>query len=179
MEARLPIVRAFTLVELLAVILVATLLLAAAVPAFDGLAARRTLDGIERGFFVSLANAKQAAVTRNERVSLCPTRDGRRCLPRGHWHRGWMTFVDTDADRKPDADEPVLERHGALDSRVRLSSSRYRRVITFFPSGTAGGSNATFTLCLRDEPARPRAVVLSRLGRIRTGEGEANDCAPR
>ena len=179
MEARRSRATGFTLVELLAVLLVSAVLLAAAVPAFEGLAQRKQLTGVQRIFFSSLANAKQAAVTRNARVALCPTRHGRRCLPHGHWHKGWVTFVDLDADRAIDAREPVLERRKPLDGRVRLVSSRYRRVITFFPEGTAGGSNATFTLCLPGPPTRARAVVLSRLGRIRMDEGDPADCRGR
>lgn len=169
----------FTLVELLAVLLVSAVLLAAAVPAFEGLAKRQHLTGIQRVFFSSLANAKQAAVTRNERVALCPTKNGRQCLPHGRWHEGWITFVDADADRQPDRDEPVLERQSGLDGNATLTSSRYRRVITFFPSGTAGGSNATFTLCSPDRQTSARAIVLSRLGRIRMDEGDRADCRGR
>lgn len=168
--------RGFTLMELLMTLVVLTVLVAATVPAFDGLTDRKHLSGAQRLFFTTLAQAKQAAVTRNRRVSLCPSRDGVSCLPMGHWHRGWLVFVDADADREPDADEPVLERRGPLDSAVRLVSSRYRRVITFQPTGTAGGSNATFTLCPRDNVDQARAVVLSLLGRIRMEDGDPGEC---
>lgn len=165
-----------TLVELIAALLIITILLAAAVPAFDGMMRRHRLDGLQQNFMVSLANAKQAAVTRQETVALCPTQNGRQCLPQGHWHRGWMTFVDSDDDGRPDRSEPVLEKRGALEQPVRLTSSRFRRVIRFHPTGTAGGSNATFTLCLPDHADEARAVVLSWLGRIRLDDGERSDC---
>lgn len=176
MDAPRGVSDGLTLVELLGALVVISVLLAAAIPAFDKLTERKTLTGVERTFFVSLANAKQAAVTRNRRVSLCPTYNGSACLGQGRWHRGWMTFVDTDADRRPDPGEPVLERHGPLRDGVRLTSSRYRRIITFQPEGTAGGSNATFTLCLDGSPTNVRAIVLSRLGRIRLDKGDPEDC---
>jgi len=176
MDARIPGQRGFTLVELLVVLVLIAVVLAGAVPAIDGLVREKRADGIERVFFTSLARAKQAAVTRRQRVALCPSRNGRACLPKGLWHQGWIMFVDADADRRPDPNESILERQGKLPDAVSLVSSRYRRVITFQPTGTAGGSNATFTLCTGGDPGSARAVVLSRLGRIRRAEADLSRC---
>lgn len=174
MEAAERTQTGFTLVELMSAIAVATLLVAAALPAFDELQREQVLRGVQHEFLATLHYAKQAAVTSNRRVSLCPSADGAKCLKAGTWHRGWMVFVDRDADRSPDPGEPVLSRQGGLDQALTLTSSRYRRIITFQPTGTAGGSNATFTVCAGTE--RAAAVVLSRLGRIRLDEGDTDDC---
>lgn len=166
----------FTLVELLITITVASLLIAAALPAFDGLRREQMLRGAQHEFLATLHHAKQAAITKNRRVSLCPSADGAQCLKKGSWHRGWLIFVDRDADRSPDPGEPVLSQQGGLDQALTLTSSRYRRIITFQPTGTAGGSNATFTVCTGKKPAQAAAIVLSRLGRIRLDEGDADAC---
>lgn len=164
----------FTLVELMIAIAVATMLVAAALPAFDEIRQEQVLHGVQHEFLATLHHAKQAAITSNRRVSLCPSTDGANCLKTGTWHRGWMVFVDRNADRSPDPGEPVLSRQSGLHQALTLTSSRYRRIITFQPTGTAGGSNATFTICAGTE--RAAAVVLSRLGRIRLEEGDADDC---
>ncbi len=161
--------------ELMITITVAALLVATALPVFDGLRREQMLRGAQHEFLATLHHAKQAAITRNQRVSLCPSTDGRHCLRKGDWHRGWLAFVDRDRDRSPDSGEPVLSRQAGLEQPLTLTSSRYRRIITFQPTGTAGGSNATFTICAGTQPA---AVVLSRLGRIRLDDGDPGKCPP-
>lgn len=176
MDATTSRIRGVTLIELIIGLTVAVLLLAAALPAFNGLHQKHKLQGVQHEFLATLHHAKQAAIARNQRVSLCPTANGRQCLGNGHWHRGWLVFVDRDADRNPDPGEPVVSRKTGLEQGMTLTSSRYRRVITFQPTGTAGGSNATFTVCTGDDPGRAAAVVLSRLGRIRLDEGDTDEC---
>lgn len=176
MDAKQDQERGLTLIELIIGLTVAALLLAAALPAFNGLHQKHRLRGAQHEFLATLHHARQAAVARNRRVSLCPSADGAQCLDRGHWHRGWVVFVDRDADRSPDPGEPVVSRQTGLEQGLALTSSRYRRVITFQPTGTAGGSNATFTVCTGEDPRRVAAVVLSRLGRIRLDEGDTDEC---
>lgn len=176
MDAAKGPIRGVTLIELIIGLTVAVLLLAAALPAFNGLHQKHELRGVQHEFLATLHHAKQAAIARNRRVSLCPSVNGKQCLGNGHWHRGWLVFVDRDADRTPDPGEPVVSRQTGLEQGLTLTSSRYRRVITFQPTGTAGGSNATFTVCTRDDPGRAAAVVLSRLGRIRLDEGDIDRC---
>lgn len=168
--------RAFTLIELMIGLAVTAVLLAMAIPAFQGLRQEQMLRGAQSEFLTALHHARQAAITRNHRVSLCPSPGGRDCLAKGTWHRGWLIFQDLDADRVPDPGEPVIARHGALERPLSLTSSRYRRVITFQPTGTAGGSNATFTVCAGPDAERAATVVLSRLGRIRLDEGDGENC---
>lgn len=162
--------------ELMIVVAVAALLTAAALPAFDGLRREQVLRGVQHEFLVTLQSARQAAITRNRRVTLCPSADGRRCLGQGNWHRGWVVFVDLDGDRSPGPGEPILSRRTGLDKPLTLTSSRYRRIISFQPTGTAGGSNATFTVCIGPDAERAAAVVLSRLGRVRLDEGDTGRC---
>lgn len=176
MDATKDRIRGVTLIELIIGLTVAVVLLAAALPAFNGLHQKHRLRGVQHEFLATLHHAKQAAITRNRRVSLCPTANGSQCLGNGHWHRGWLVFVDLDADRSPDPGEPVVSRQTGLEQGLTLTSSRYRRVITFQPTGTAGGSNATFTVCTGRDPDRAAAVVLSRLGRIRLDEGDTDEC---
>lgn len=168
--------RAFTLMELMIAVAVMILLVATALPAFNGLRQEQMVRGAQHEFLATLHLAKQAAVARNRRVSLCPSAGGRGCLGSGSWHRGWLVFVDRNGDRSPDPGETVLSRKQGLAKALTLTSSRYRRVITFQPTGTAGGSNATFTVCTPGKDRRAASVVLSRLGRIRLEEGDTNAC---
>lgn len=170
--------RGVTLIELVVTLAIVTVLLISLVPAFHHLEQRRRVAGVSSQFRSALALTRQAAIEQGHRVTLCPSADGSSCLPDGDWHRGWMVFADLDRDREHDPGEPVVARHGRL-KRVTLTSSRWRRRISFKPLGTAGGSNATFTLCAHGG-ADPRAIVLSRLGRTRVsgsrpGGGEL-DC---
>lgn len=169
----------FTLAELLIVMALVAIVAAGALPAFNGLVERKRLTGAQHEFIGALAHMRQAAIARSRPVTLCPSRDGRTCLSRGQWHEGWISFPDRDGDRDRDAGEAILQDNRGLDG-VTLTSSKYRRRVTFQPTGTAGGSNATFTLCVHGNPEKSHAVILSRLGRARVADtgpgGRALNC---
>lgn len=158
--------RGFTLMELLIAVALLAILVTGVIPGFAALLERERITGAEHQFIAALNHTKQLAITHNRDATLCPSADGTRCLPRGRWHEGWIAFLDLDEDRERDAGEPILLENDGLE-HVTLTSSKWRRRITFQSTGTAGGSNATFTLCHGD---LKRAVILSRLGRTRVSE---------
>lgn len=166
--------RGFTLLELLIALAVSAILMTSALPSLSGLIQRNRLETARHAFITALAFAKTEAIKRNTDVSLCPSRDGAHCLPTGDWQYGWIAFEDRDENREPESGEPILRRHGPLTSGITLISSNSRRVITFQPLGTAGGSNATFIFCDQHADITPLKAVLSIAGRVRWQA--ASDC---
>lgn len=148
--------RAFTLLELAVVSTILAVAAALAVPALADAIAQARLRSAADTLADDLASARRAALTRGGGVTICPSRDGRQCTPRGRWHQGW-------AIRHGGV---VLSAHDALPRQLASHSSDARDRITFDAGGRAPGANATITLCVWKRPASAVSVVNSAAGRI-------------
>ena len=134
MTARRRSEKGLTLVEFLIVLALIALLAGVAVPGLGDLLARSRVKATAGRFMTHVNLARTQAIMRSQRVVLCPSSDGSNCLPDGHWHRGWLVFVDRDGDREHAADEELLQITGAAE-QVRLVTSRMRRRLVFQPTG--------------------------------------------
>lgn len=164
--------RGFTLTELLITLAIAGILAMIGAPAMGSLLARTQDASIESSIAGGLRNARNAAVMHNARVVVCPSPDGRRCRPDGDWQHGWLIAQDTDHDGQPDAGQPIIDVQAAMPEGTRLITSVGRTRIDFQPSGSAGGSNVTFTICHARERSG-RAVVVANSGRVRVASADA------
>lgn len=163
----------FTLAELLITLTIGAVLAGAAIPAFSHLIAADRIKTAVDTFISHVQLARFEAITRDQRVTLCPSGDAMNCLTTPDWHRGLLLFVDLDRDREHDAGEPVLRVSSALDGTVTLTSSTARKRIVYEADGTAlGGSNGTFRFCDSSGEAEPRTVIISLAGRLRTATTE-------
>ncbi len=171
-----------TLIELLAALAIAMIVVTIGVPSFRWLTVETRMATAVNALVHDLALARSAAVTRSRTVVLCPSADGTRCLAAPHWHRGWIVFVDADRDRRRRATEPLLRTHGPLAHGLSAVSPRARRRIVYRPLGHSAGSNVTVTLCASGHPKATRAVILSNTGRPRLARrgpgGRALRCPP-
>lgn len=158
--------RGLTLIEFLIVIALIALLAGIAVPGLSDLLAQSRVKATAGRFMAHVNLARTQAIMRSQRVVLCPSSDGAVCLPDGHWHRGWLMFVDRDGDREHAIDEPLLRVSDAAQ-QVRLETSRMRRRLVFQPTGLSPASNGTYTVCSRRPQTAPLAVIVSNTGRAR------------
>lgn len=160
--------RGLTLIELTTTLAVAGVSLAILLPSWSGLANRSAITGTANQLLTQLRYARSTAVTRNTRISLCPSHDGETCSgnPRG-WQSGYLVFEDVDGNRSRSADEAVLRAQQAQRPGLALHSTAGRPAVTFRGDGAAWGTNTTFSVCLGDDPAANRAVVLYGSGRAR------------
>lgn len=156
----------FTLVESLVALAVAAILLMGAVPAMLQLLASNRIATEVNSLTAHLQLARSEAIKQRHRAVLCPSADGRRCLGSRDWDRGYMVFVDQDADRRRDRDETVLRFRALAEGDIRLDAGR-RKSLAYQPTGLAPGSNVTFTICDPGDRVAPRAVVVSNTGRPR------------
>ena len=86
--------RGFTVVELMAVMAVAIILLGVGIPGFRQIAASNKLTTTTNDLVVSMNYARQEAVTRGVPVAVCPSPDGAGCSGGTDWAVGWMVFTD-------------------------------------------------------------------------------------
>lgn len=164
--------RGFTLTELMIALAIAGILAMIGAPAMGGLLARTRDSGIENAIAASLRGARNAAVMRNARVLVCPSPEGHRCGSNANWQYGWIIAQDADHDGQPDAGRSVLDVQSALPAGTRVVTSAGRTRIAFQPSGSAGGSNVTFTICHARE-RDGRAVIVANSGRVRIAHADA------
>ncbi|MCC6597098.1 MAG: GspH/FimT family pseudopilin [Rhodanobacteraceae bacterium] len=162
--------RGFTLVELICVLALAAILAGVALPSFGSLVgntrsttARLTLAG-------AFNTARISAVSQGRHVVLCPSANQQVCDDGEQWQHGWVAFVDADHDRELGSGDTVLTLQQALPEGTAVVGSSARSRINYQPDGSAGGSNATLTICDRSGgAASARTLVISASGRVRYG----------
>lgn len=160
----------FTLLELLATIAVAAVLLGVGAPALSALADHTRTTGTMHLLTGSLSTARLEAVRRNRPIAVCPSRDGLTCTGGTNWDQGWIVFADPARLGTPSGPDAVLQVFDAPGGRVSLRATAGRRLVRFAPSGWSAGSNVSLRLCAGDGPsARLVAkVVVNNGGRVRS-----------
>lgn len=160
----------FTLLELLATVAIAAVLLATAVPAFNGLVLDSRLTAAVNRVVHGMHVARQEALKSGADVVLCRSPSGRQCTHTGGWHAGLIVFVNRDRDDPPRVDpgEPILQAEPPFPVEAVLAN---RRAFIFRPWSRS--VNGTLTFCDRRGTARARAVVVSYTGRPRATSAAA------
>ena len=120
MEQRTRAPWGFTLVEALVALALLAVLVALAAPSLTGLRQRQQLRGLAEGFWNSLVLARAEAMARQQRVAVCAQSAAGDCDATGPWQRGWLVFVDANRNGQREADEPLVQRQGALPAGVSL-----------------------------------------------------------
>jgi len=92
----------FSLAELLLVMAISAILLAAGVPLLQGLLRSQQITATANDFFASVNLARSEAIPRGARVDLVPADDA------GDWAKGWVVFIDGNGNQRPDAGEKVV-----------------------------------------------------------------------
>ena len=90
--------RGFTILELMAVVVITGILLSVGLPSFQTLMFNNRITSQLNLFSSSLALARSEAVRANQRVVVCPSTDGATCIDDPNWENGWITFIDRNAN---------------------------------------------------------------------------------
>ena len=120
---------------------------------------------LQRQLVVGMATARSTAITRRQRIGLCPSADGRQCG--GRWDQGWLMYRAGTEARDPADGAPVL-RHEQRHPHPRLIArgSPGRPSLHFHADGRSGNSNQTVTVCSNGwVHAR---VIVNLAGRVRS-----------
>jgi len=185
----------FTLVELMVTLAVASILLAVTIPNMRTFVQNSRLSGGVNDLLHSLQVARTEAIKRQSiggfpaNVVVCGTADptlADNALTCSYANfTGWFVFVDTNGDwqHANDGTEPVIERHGLLDSSVTVKAgpAGNKFIMSYAPTGFSnlpGAILPTSTVLLCDvrgvqkvgNSATARALLVSATGRARASQ---------
>ncbi len=160
--------KGFTLIELLTTLGVATILLSVAIPGMQEFKRNSAQTGGVNELVSGMRIARNTAITTNTRVTVCASDSGSACQAVG-WEKGWIAFVDRDADRTLDADETIF-RAGGGDDNLTIKSSQFGNTFVFRPNGRVMGASVAqnsgqFTVCDDRGAAHAKAIMIEFSGR--------------
>lgn len=162
----IALARGFTLLDLVAALAVAGVLLGIALPSARDAVSRVRAGAARAAISATLFDAQRAATVLGQDVAVCPG-SGTACLGGQDWSEGWIAFVDGNGDGLRGGDEAILRSEPPLPAGIGLRGTAGRPRIVYHPNGGSAGSNITFTLCDRRGPQEAQALVLSNGGRLR------------
>ena len=174
-----PDVGGFTLVELMAAIVIAAILLAIAVPSFETTINNGRLATAANELLVSLQTARVEAIRYNHRTAVCLSRDAGTanptCAPAAAIDAsGWITFVDGNRNGTYEAASDRLLRATTVPANVRLlaSSNIPSQVrVTYRADGFARNAAGTALLTGAIDVCLPTRRPLENVRRIAIGTG--------
>lgn len=147
---------AFSLFEMMVVLVIVGILLAIAVPSFEFLTKKSTQKIISLKLLHAIELTRQEAMTRGDRVTLCQSADQKTCG--GEWQQG---YVITANDQVLYASH-FEEKNGKIFWRASLS----KKDLQFLPSGfPAGEEHGTFWYCEQKQQNPTWAIRVNPLGK--------------
>lgn len=173
----------FSLIELMVTIAIAAILAGLAAPAFTDLMASSTASGYANDLLADLNYARNEAITRGVRVTLCHSNDASTCS--GSWSDGWIVFANNSesgstGQNTKDNDDEIIRVHNALNTAAGWTLAGNGNVpnyITYLPTGRAKTFNnldtASFLFCKGDAVQSGNVVVVNKTGRISTPKPNA------
>jgi type IV fimbrial biogenesis protein FimT len=160
--------RGFTLIELMVTITILAILLAVAVPSFDGIRLSNRLTSYATDLVAGSQLARTEAIKRNAPVTMCVSANGTSCSTSGGWETGWIVLSGTT----------VIRQQPAAATGYKLTESGGATSLSFESTGV-GASQATFTVC-RASPSvggQERVVKISATGRASITRTALGTCA--
>lgn len=137
----------YGLIESMATLLILSTVAGIGVHGYQRLSANAYQANARSAMIDTLMKAGTHALVVQQRIVVCPSIDQQRCAPKGSdWSRGWITFIDSNANRVHDGTERITAKR-RMPGSVHIISSAGRPVIAFTRRGDAAGSNVSFTFC--------------------------------
>ena len=159
-----------TLIELLVVLTLAAILAGVAMPAFHDMLRRQRLRTATNDLLAAIDLTRSQAIARGAKVLMAPLEPGG-----ADWQPGWAVFVDQNGNRRPDAGEPLIYRHGPIaDGIIVASKFSSGAAPTYLAYNAAGRAcSAANSLTARwgtlslTQGEEVRNIKINMLGRVR------------
>jgi type IV fimbrial biogenesis protein FimT len=140
--------RAFTLIELLITIVVATILVALAVPAFNNFVQNNRITAQVNELITAMTLVRSEAIKRKQTISICSSSNASTCT--GAWDQGWIVFTDDNGNGAVDVGtDEILRVRESLAGGATLTETASLSTIQFDRLGSANAP-ANFELRIPD-----------------------------
>ena len=168
----------FTIIELMLTIGVAAVMLSIGVPSFQSLLERNQLTSGINQFISSMSLARSEAIKRNQRVAICPSRNGTTCTG-VQYEDGWIVFVDGNSNNSREVNtEELIWVSSSLPARMTLRGEGCcDDNIPYLASGQISGIAGSMHLCKENDSDKSRKISINTFGRARLDEAGSIDCA--
>ena len=168
--------KGFSLIELMVTLIISTIIITMAIPAFTRWLSQNELSSSALLFRHLMSDARSEAVKHGQPVRLC-NRDAVLLVCKGtslsgtkDWSHGALLFLDVDDNRAYEANIDRLLRAVELPNALSATWNRGDS-LSFLPSGRMNwGSNGTFMLTSSNDEISPIHLVVGIQGRIRSFE---------
>jgi type IV fimbrial biogenesis protein FimT len=166
----------FTLIELLTTLGVATILIAVAIPGLQSFQMNSRQTASANELLNGMRLARNTAITTNTRVTVCASASADGC-ENVSWNKGWIAFIDNDADRALDNNETVI-RTGEAFEQVTISSGQFGNFFVYRPNGRVMTANVAqnsgqFTVCDERGSEYAKGIRLDLSGRPRIYDNQS------
>lgn len=175
----------FTLIELMLTVMIAGVLLGLGVPAFTDIIRNNRLAAASNDFLRSTQLARSEAVKRQVPVAVCATSNANAMPPlcNDGAFTQWIVFADLNNNWQVDANEPIVERHAALNAAVSVRNDN-DGIVSYAPSGfanPAGAKTSSTRIVICDARGNSqvgtnstaRLIFVERTGRARVSKSYA------
>lgn len=146
--------RAFSLIELLAVIILIAIVSLVAVPSLHGVISRNRAAVYANELMMALRFARATAINLGEPVRFCSSKDHQSCS--GAWEDGSIVMTTNGK---------VIRVLSPVFSRDKLSWNHYNDIV-FLPEGLVNGQQGSFYYCPYNAPKNALAIILNATGRV-------------
>jgi type IV fimbrial biogenesis protein FimT len=166
----------FTLIELMIVLLIASVLSVMGGPMLAETVKKNRLRAEADRMLSTLNLTRSEAVKRNLPVSICQSSDGASCV--GDWEDGWIVFTNSDGDNTVDAGvDQVIRVFEGVNTGYNLNATVSANTLTYFADGSYAGGAGVINVCAPDANASQGwSLILNTVGRARAMKG-ASSCS--
>ncbi|WP_421621618.1 GspH/FimT family pseudopilin [Alkalilimnicola ehrlichii] len=168
----MPYSHGLTLIELMIMVVVATILLGIGIPALGHLVEHTRLTTTTNQLLTALHVTRSEAIRRGHAVTLCTSKDGFTCTSDTLWHEGWLLYENPTRTGHPSSPEAILQvENGWADQNVTATSNQpVSQYITYDGLGQSkrlSGALLMGTIKICGKSDKGRAIIISSAGRPR------------
>jgi type IV fimbrial biogenesis protein FimT len=150
----------FSLIELMAVLAIAAILLMIGIPGFGSLIQHQRMTATVNEFFAAINLTRSEAIKRGVRVDLMPAGG------ESDWAKGWVIFVDKNNNREQDAGDEIIFSHGPVPGGIAIEPRFGGSAVKYLAyNGTGHTQAGSFSFSQNREVMRK--IIINFLGRPR------------
>jgi type IV fimbrial biogenesis protein FimT len=155
----------FTLVELMVTVAIVAILLAIALPSFQGSFRSNRVATATNELLASLSLARSEAIRNTRGAAVCASTNGTACG--GGWNDGWLVWRDNDGDGAIDAGEPIVRY---TQAKQALTLTGTATVLAFDSRGRTVGGQQTLGIRPSDVTTPARCITIGVTGQTRVAQ---------